>query len=357
MSRRDYYNILGVRPDASPADIKRAYHRLALQYHPDRNPDDVEADRRFRECVEAFKVLSDPEERMRFDRLGPLYRPDGRPPTPEDVQELVSDAIGGLFRRRRRGSRGDDLRIQLTLTLEEVGTGVNKELTFGRQARCRPCGASGAHPDGGRQNCEACAGTGRSPTRRILRQECARCDGQGYVVVKRCERCEGSGRAGSEETLKIRMPPGVATGVKLRVAGKGDDGVLGGAPGDLFVVVNVAEHPLFRRRGGDLLCDVPVTFAEAALGADVQVPVLEGFTTIRLPAGTTSGQLLRLQGRGLPAPDGRARGDLHLRVVVEIPSALDRAQAEALARFADTLGDGTHPTRKAFQEAVRQRAR
>jgi molecular chaperone DnaJ len=352
--RKDYYNILGIGRDATGDEIKRAFRQLALKYHPDRNPDDLDAATKFQDATEAYQVLSDPEERLKFDRLGPLYRPDGRPPTPEELQEMLSELVGGLFRRKRTQQHGDDLRTTLTVELEDVATGVIRKLQIARNVRCSVCGSTGADPNGGRKVCDGCNGTGKASARRVFRQSCARCDGRGFVVVKRCGGCDGKGLRGSEDHLKVKVPMGVSTGQKLKLRGRGHEGLTNGASGDLFVVVSVAEHPLFRRRGADLVCDLPLTFAEATLGGEITVPVLGARTTIKVPSGTPSGRILRLVGRGLPKPDG-GEGDLHLKVEVEVPPRLDRAQSEALRRFQDLAGPGAHPQRRAFDEALKER--
>ncbi len=354
MPRHDYYNLLGVSRDATADEIKKAFRKLALTYHPDRNPDDQDAARKFQDATEAYQVLSDPEERLKFDRLGPLYRPDGRPPTPEELQEMLSEMVGGLFRRKRTQQNGEDLRTTLTVELEEVATGVTRKLRIARNVRCKRCGSTGADPEGGRKACGSCDGTGKASARRVFRQSCARCDGKGFVVVKRCGVCEGKGLHGSEDHLKVKVPRGVATGQKLKLRGRGHEGMTSGASGDLFVVISVAEHPLFRRRGADLVCDLPLTYAEATLGAEVTVPVLGARTTIQVPPGTPSGRILRLSGRGLPKSDGGA-GDLHLKVEVEVPPRLSRVQADALRRFQDLAGPSEHPQRRAFDAALEER--
>ena len=297
MSRLDYYNVLGLKRDATPDEIKKAYRHLALQYHPDRNPDDTEAARRFREATEAYETLSDAEKRLRYDRLGPLYTPSGRPPTPEEMGELLSDTLGGLFRRRKRAESGEDLRYTLSISLEECASGMVEQVEFPREIRCKRCGGGGADPDKGRRECASCDGSGRTQTRRLFRHQCARCDGLGYIVIKHCERCEATGRQGSQERLKVKVPAGVANGQKLKIAGRGNEGLRGGQSGDLYVVVQVSDHALFQRRGSDLVCELPLTFSELALGAEVVVPTLEGKTTIRVPAATMPGKLLKLSGK------------------------------------------------------------
>ncbi len=359
MARRDYYAVLAVNRSASSEDIKRAFRVLALKYHPDRNPGDAEAERRFREAAEAWEVLGDSEQRARYDRLGPLFTPSGRPPTPDDLNELLRDALNGLFRRRRPGGPGEDIRFTLSISLEEAAVGAERTLDVLRTVRCRRCDGTGDHPEG-RVACVPCSGSGRSPTRRLLRTDCASCDGRGYVPAQKCDRCAGEGRHPAEDKLKVKVPPGVATGQKLKLKHKGHEppafaGTAAGAAGDLYVIVNVEDHPLFRRRGPDLMVEVPVTFTEVALGADIPVPTLGASTTIRIPAGTPSGKSFRLPGRGLPAIEGSGRGDLHVRIVVEVPLALTSEQRAAITSLADKLGADAYPSRRAWDETLKAR--
>ena len=353
--RRDYYNVLGVKKNATPDELKKAFRKLALEYHPDRNPDDLNAEARFREIVEAWEVLGDPEERIKYDRLGPFYKPNGQPPTPDELSEFVGETLGGLFKKKRRGSAGEDLRYTLTLSLEEVAVGGEKVITVPRQVACKRCAGDGADPDEGKKACDACEGSGRSPTRRLFRTDCARCDGRGYILVKRCTRCDGEGRHGVEDKLKVKVPPGVATGQKLKLRGRGNAPKGDHNAGDLLVIVNVADHPLFRRRGPDLICDVPITLSEATLGGAVTVPTLTGTTQVKIPVGTSSGKLLRLSAQGLPRREKRGKGDLHLKILVEIPGELSQDQRTLLERFQQSTSPSNHPRRAAFDQAVQER--
>lgn len=355
MARLDYYAVLGVGKEATQDEIKRSFRQLALQYHPDRNPDDVDAERRFREVAEAYQCLSDPDERARYDRLGPLYRPDGKPPSPEDVNAFVKDALATLFGRRAGQERGEDLRYTLMVSLEEVGAGAEREIEVNRRVACKRCTGSGADPEEGRKPCERCNGTGRSSARFTLRPECTACDGRGFVTVRRCTRCSGEGRHDRVDVLKVKVPPGVATGQKLKLRGKGNEGRAEGSSGDLYVLVNVADHPLFRRRGDDLLVEAPLLLGEAALGVDLKVPTLEGSTTIRIPPGTPAGKIFRLGGRGLPNLESRRRGDLHIKVGVEVPTALGERERAALAALAEQVPPSAHPQRRAWDELLRAR--
>jgi molecular chaperone DnaJ len=354
VSQRDFYNVLGVPRNAGQEDIKKAYRTLAMRWHPDRNPENDEVVQRFKDITEAYRTLSDPDKRARYDRLGPLYTADGRPPRPEDMTEMVGTVFGNLF-RRRPAQPGEDLRYTVTVTMEEVASGVEREIVVPRRVRCRKCGGDGADPDGGRETCAACGGTGKATGPRLFRTECYHCDGRGWKVKKTCSACDGDGRQSVEDALKVRIPAGVATGQKLKIKGKGDAPRGSGQEGDLFVIVSVADHPLFRRRGDDVLVEVPLTFVEAALGADIDVPTLEGRTTIRVPQGTPAGKIFRLAGRGLPRLGRAERGDLHLQVTLEIPERLAGDDKDALVRWAKSLSAGSHPKREAFGAAVEQR--
>ncbi|MEZ4236146.1 MAG: J domain-containing protein [Myxococcota bacterium] len=354
MAARDYYNILGIERHVSVEEVKRAYRVLARKWHPDRNAGDAEAATRFKDITEAYRTLSDPEKRARYDRLGPLYTEDGRPPRPEDLNAVVGTMWNNLF-RRRAGGRGEDLRYTVSVTLEEVASGTEKEIVVPRFTQCSTCAGDGADPKDGKEECEVCKGTGRATGPRLLRTDCYHCGGKGYVVVKPCPDCGGDGRNGLEEQLRVKVPAGVATGQKLKVGGKGNAPRGSGESGDLFVIVSVADHPLFRRRGDDVMLDLPLTYAELALGADVTVPTLDGTTTIRIPAGSIPGKVLRLAGRGLPHLNSQTRGDLHLQLVLEVPAELSDAHRQQLATWADALPRDVHPRRVEFDKLVEER--
>ena len=357
MATRDYYNILGVERSASADEIKRSYRVLARRWHPDRNQQDPEAETRFKDITEAYRTLSDPEKRARYDRMGPLYTEDGRPPRPEDLNEVVGTMWNNLFRRRPQ-ERGEDLRYTVSVTLEEVASGTEKEIVVPRFVRCRTCSGDGADPDGGKKPCEVCKGSGRASGPRLLRSDCYHCAGKGFTIDKACPSCNGDGRQGLEDILPVRVPQGVATGQKLKVAGKGNAPKGSGEPGDLFVIVSVAEHPLVRRRGDDVLLELPLTFAELTLGADVTVPTLEGTTTIRIPPGSHPGKVLRLAGRGLPPlgkPESAQRGDLHLQLMLEVPAGLEETQRQQLEAWAAALSPESHPRRAHFDQLVQER--
>lgn len=355
MSSRDYYNVLGVSRNASPEAVKKAYRSLALRFHPDRNPGDPVAERRFKEVNEAYRVLSDPAERGRYDRLGPLYNPDGKPPTPDDVSEVFGRMWDNLF-GRREPEKGEDLKYTVSVTLEEVDQGVRRELVVPRHVRCLDCEGYGVRP-ADRATCPVCDGSGRSTGSRLLRTRCYHCEGRGWVAEASCATCDGDGRLERDDRIKVTVPPGVATGQKLKVAGKGHEPRGHGDAGDLYVVVSVAEHALFQRRGHDLYLELPLRYADAVLGADVTVPTLGGTTVIRVPAGTPPGRVLRLPDRGLPrrASGPSGRGDLHLEVLVEIPQGLTDDERNALTGWSTALPPARHPRRAAFERALAER--
>ncbi len=354
MPTPDYYNILGVSRTATADEIKKAYRGLAMRWHPDRNPEDKDAAHKFKDITAAYRCLSNADERAKYDRLGPLYTSDGRPPRPEEVSAVAGTLWGNLF-GRRRPERGDDLRYTISVTLEEVAHGVDKEIVVPRLDRCPTCEGDGADPEEGRKTCEVCNGTGRSSGPRLLRSDCYHCDGKGWRVVKKCPGCAGEGRRALDEKLVVKVPAGIASGQKLKISAKGNAPKGSGPEGDLFVIVNVGEHALFRRRGDDVLVEVPLTYAEAALGTDLVVPTLEGTTTIRIPPGTPSGRVFRLASRGLPRVGRGRRGDLHVQVELEVPPALDGAHRDALTQWASDLPSSVHPRRAAFLQAVQER--
>ncbi|MBT3219250.1 MAG: J domain-containing protein [Proteobacteria bacterium] len=357
MAHRDYYNILGVPRRASQDDIKKAYRTLAMRWHPDRNPGDEAAESRFKDITEAYKTLGDPAKRSRYDRLGPLYTESGRPPRPEDINEAVGTMfhnLTGIFGRRKK-RRGEDLRYTISLTLEDVAKGTQKLIVVPRKVGCPKCAGDGANPNGGKQACSYCSGTGRASGPRLFRTDCYHCEGLGYTIADACPNCEGEARVTIEDSLKVKVPPGVATGQKLKFKGKGNASEGSGVEGDLFVVVNVADHPLFRRRGDDILIDLPLTFTEVSLGANVTVPTLDGNTTIHIPPSSQPGKILRLAGRGLPKVGRSGRGDQHLQIVLEIPQNLTTEQKSALEQWSANLSPETHPCRTAFRQAVEER--
>ncbi len=363
--KRDYYEILGVGRDASEDELKSAYRKLALENHPDRNPDDAGAEERFKEASEAYAVLSDAEKRAKYDRFG--HEAVGGPGGPgfQDFQgfgDIFNDLFGDLFgsrmggRGRGRGQRGADLRYNLEIELTDVLEGKEVQVDLPKMMRCDPCEGSGARPGTTPEVCSRCQGSGQAIFQQGLfriSRPCDACRGEGQVIRDPCSQCRGSGRIEGQKTIKVRVPPGIEDGMRLRVAGEGEAGISGGPPGDLFVVILVAEHPFFVREGTDLLCEVPIQFVQAALGHEVEVPTLEGKVSLRIPEGTQSGKTLRLRGKGVPPVGSSTRGDQLVRIFVEVPTRLTDRQRELLEQFAEESDTAVSPVTKGFLDKLR----
>ena len=341
MAADDYYEVLGVPRNASEGDIKKAFRQLAMKHHPDRNPDDRSAEERFKTINEAYAILSDPDKRAQYDRFGRVDLPPGGVDF-GGFGDLFEDIFEGFFAGggrgggRSRARRGDDLRYDLELTLEEAATGVEPRLQIPRRETCEACRGLGVEAGSKRTPCPTCKGRGQLRYQQgflTVARTCPQCAGEGQVNRHPCKPCGGEGRIAHDRTLKVRIPAGVEDGMQLRLSGEGEGGLRGGPPGDLYVVVHVREHAFFTRHGHDLLCTLPVTFTQAALGAEVDVPLLEGTAKLKVPAGTQNAEILRLPGKGMPAVQGRGRGDACYRVVVEVPAKLSARQRELLEEF------------------------
>ncbi len=370
MARRDYYEVLGVPRHADAGALKAAYRRLALQYHPDRNPDDPSAEERFKEASEAYAVLSDPEKRRSYDRFGFQglggAGPGGFPDFGDlgGFGDLFNDLFGDIFggraggrRHRGRGQRGADLRYNLEVELADVLTGVEPTLDLPKMRPCATCSGSGARPGSGPTLCDRCRGTGQVIFQQgffRISRPCDACGGAGEVVRDRCSACRGSGRTEGQQSLTVKVPPGIEDGSRLRIPGEGEAGIAGGPPGDLYVVISIKRNPFFERDGSDLLCEVPVQFVQAVLGTEIEVPTLEGKVKMSIPEGTQSGTVFRLRSRGLPALGSGVRGDQLVRIFVEVPSQVTGRQRELLEQFAAESGVEMSPVTKSFLEKLRK---
>jgi molecular chaperone DnaJ len=350
MSKRDYYEVLGLERGADEDDIKKAYRRLAMKLHPDRNPDDPTAAERFREASEAYEVLSDPEKRQAYDRFGHAAI-DGNGMGGGfgggSFGDIFGDVFGDIFGagggRRSSVMRGSDLRYALELDLEQAVRGDNVEIRIPVLAVCDDCDGSGAKPGSSPVTCPDCGGVGHIRVAQgffSLQQTCPRCRGIGKIITDPCRPCGGQGRVERRKTLSVRIPPGVDTGDRIRLTGEGEAGVNGGPPGDLYVQVEVREHPIFTRDGRNLLCEVPIDFVDAALGGELEVPTLDGRVKLKIPPETQTGKLFRLRGKGVTPVRGGGVGDLLCRVTVETPVNLTERQKALLREFQTSVSDG-----------------
>ncbi len=366
--KRDYYEILGVRRSASSEEIKKAYRKLALKYHPDRNPGDKEAEEKFKEASEAYQVLSDPERRAQYDRFGHAAFEQGGAGcggfdfSASTFEDLFGEIFGEFFgtsgkRSRSRARRGEDLRYDLEISFEEAAFGTEKTIQVPRLASCDACRGRGTKDGAERATCPTCRGVGQVRYQQgffTIAKTCGQCAGQGTIIRDPCRVCGGSGVVQKTRALNVRIPAGVDTGTRLKLSGEGEVGRGGGPPGDLYVVLRVREHPLFRREGVDVLCEVPISFTQAALGAEIEVPTLEGKVKLKIPAGTQSGTVLRLRGKGVPELQGHGRGDQLVRILVEVPRKLSQKQRELLEEFARLSGEEVHPLAKGFFEKMKE---
>lgn len=353
MSKRDYYEVLGVSRDVSEAELKKAYRAKALADHPDRNPGDDAAEERFKEASEAYAVLSDGEKRQTYDRFGHAglgaaggaggFQDFGDLGNFSDIfNDLFGDIFGGRGGGRRgRGQRGADLRYNLEIDFDDVLNGVEPQIKIPKMRPCQTCEGSGAEPGTRPETCGRCRGTGQVVLQqgffRIARP-CDDCGGAGEIVRNRCSDCRGLGRIEGEQTISVRVPPGVDDGTRLRLTGEGEAGISGGPPGDLYVVISVSPHELFERDGRDVHCAAPVSFPQAALGAEIEVETLDGVVSLSVPAGTQSGKVFRMRGKGLPSLRSSGRGDHMVHVYVEVPGKLTRRQRELLEELAEESG-------------------
>lgn len=371
MAKRDYYKVLDVPRNASEADIKKAYRRLAMKYHPDRNPGDKEAEESFKEAKEAYEVLSDEQKRAIYDQHGhdgidaARQGGGGGGFSGGDFGDIFGEVFGDIFGGGRRGGRsqvfrGADLRYELELELPQAVFGYTTEIEIPRLMECETCHGSGAAKGHTPTTCDQCQGSGQMRISQgffQLQQPCNRCRGTGRIIRNPCDTCLGQGRVRRTRKLSVKVPAGVSTGDRIRLGGEGEAGRNGGPPGDLYIEMNVKPHPIFEREGDDLSCEVPVSFATAVLGGSVKVPTLEGDVSLKIPAETQSGRVFRLRDKGVKPVRGGDRGDLFCRVVVETPVNLSSDQRELLKQFDESLrsdGRGHTPREEGFFEGVKR---
>jgi molecular chaperone DnaJ len=376
VSKRDYYEILCVERVASIEEIKKSYRKLAVKYHPDKNPGDKTAEEQFKELGEAYEILSDSQKRALYDqhghaafdrRSGGFARGGGGGfHDPFDIfrevfggggGNIFDDLFGGGRADPTQPQRGEDLRYDMEITFEEAAHGVEKEISVTKADRCDVCDGSGAEAGSRVKTCPTCGGRGQVITSRgifSIAQTCPACQGAGRVIEKPCKGCHGSGRRDRASKIKLRIPGGVDTGSRLRSVGNGQAGLRGGPSGDLYVILHVKAHEIFQRDGDDLLCEVPVGFVQAALGTDIEVPTLTGKAEIKIPAGTQPGTMFRLKGKGVKNVEGYGHGDLHVRVMVEVPTHLTAAQKAKLQEFAELCNGKESPLSQGFFEKAKK---
>jgi molecular chaperone DnaJ len=368
--KRDYYEVLGVPRDCSEAELKSAYRKLALQYHPDRNPDAKEtSEEKFKEITEAYGVLADAQKRAAYDRFGHAgvsgpggFTPDFSSTIFADFEDIFGEffGFGDLFGRgrgrSRRPARGADLRYDLEISFEEAAEGLDTKIKIPRSEVCSVCRGTGARKGSPPVTCHVCGGHGQVRQQQgffTITRPCSNCQGLGQVIREPCVTCHGEGRTRQEKVLGIKIPPGVDEGTRLRVSGEGEAGHHGGPSGDLYVVLRVREHPFFERQGSDLYCSIPISFAQATLGTEIEVPLLQGYERLRVPEGTQPGSVFKLRGKGMPSLDGRGGGDLYVSIHVVVPTNLSREQR----RLVETLGSSSSVENKPLERRLSEKAK
>ncbi|MFZ1908026.1 MAG: molecular chaperone DnaJ [Burkholderiales bacterium] len=365
MAKRDYYEVLGVNRDASEEEIKKAYRRLAMKWHPDRNPDNPKAEEHFKEANEAYEVLTSAEKRAAYDQYGHAgVHPQGSAGGAAGFGDIFSDIFGEIFGGQRGGRstvyRGADLRYNLQITLEQAAHGFETKIRIPGVAQCETCGGGGARKGTQTQTCPTCHGAGQvriSQGPFSIAQTCPRCHGSGKIIPHPCDECGGTGRVKLQKTLSVKIPAGVDEGDRVRLSGEGEPGVNGGPPGDLYVQVQVKQHPVFQRDHDDLHCEMPVSFATAALGGEIEIPTLDSSARIKVPAETQSGKVFRLRGKGIVGVRSRSAGDLFCHVVVETPVKLTERQKDLLREFESISQEDSarhNPRSKSWLEKVKE---
>ena len=369
--KRDYYEVLGVDKNASEAEIKRAYRKVAKKYHPDMNPGDKEAEEKFKEAAEAYEVLSDPEKKSKYDQFGHAAFEQGGGGAGGfggfdfggDMGDIFGDIFGDFFGGGRRGGdarrngprQGANLRAGVRITFDDAIRGVEKELEITLKEECKTCNGSGAKPGTSPETCPKCKGTGQvvftqqsmfGTVRNV--QTCPDCNGSGQIIRNKCTDCSGTGYIKVRKRIKVPIPAGIDNGQTISIRGQGHAGKNGGPSGDLLITITVRPHELFRREGTSVLCEAPITFAQACLGAELEIPTIDGKVKYELPEGTQSGTTFRLKGKGIPELNGRGRGDQYVTVYIETPRNLNREQKDALKKFAESVGDNNYEERRKF---------
>jgi molecular chaperone DnaJ len=370
VAKRDYYEVLGVSRDADDQAVKSAYRKLALQYHPDRNPGDHAAEEKFKEAAEAYSVLSDAQKRAAYDRFGHQgvgsaagggFDANGFPDLGDILNDMFGFGMGDMFgggarQRRNRAQRGEDLRYDLEISFEDSMRGMTAEIQVPRMEECARCKGKGAEPDDGLTTCPTCRGRGEVIYQQAflqVRRTCAMCGGRGQIIRRPCKECKGDCYLRRERKLKVNIPAGVDNGTQLRLSQEGQPGVNGGPPGDLYVVLKVAEHPIFERRKSDLHCVVPINVAQAALGASLDILTFDGLQTVKIPEGAQPGMRLKLKGLGVPHLNASGRGDLYVELDVKIPQKLTREQRKLFEQLRELLPVENEPHEKGLLDKVR----
>lgn len=376
MAKRDYYEVLGIDRNATETDIKKAYRKLAVKFHPDKNPGDKAAEEKFKEAAEAYEILSTPEKRKTYDQFGHeglsgQFSQGGFQWSDfshfNDFEDILGDLFGGgifgdAFGRRsgragaRRVYRGNDLTYSLKIDFVEAAKGVSKEIRFKKHTSCSACNGSGAAPGTSETTCPQCGGTGQIRISQgffTINRSCDACRGMGKVIKNPCTTCKGSGLMLKEKHLNIKIPAGIEDGARLKLTGEGEDGPHGGPSGNLFITIHVKPHDFFTRERNDIICEVPISFPKAALGGEVEVPTLTGKIKLKIPAGTQSGKIFRIKGKGFPDLHGYGHGDLLIRIIVETPTKLTREQEDLLRQFADISQEDGYPMIDAFIRKVK----
>ena len=360
MSKRDYYEVLGVSRDASERDIKKAYKRLAMKFHPDRTKGDKGMEEQFKEVKEAYEVLNDAQKKAAYDQYGHAgVNQQGGHGGHGDFGDIFGDVFGDIFggggggRGRQRAQRGSDLRYNMELTLEEAVRGISKTIRIPSQCHCEVCNGSGAKSGSKAATCSTCHGQGQVQMRQgffAVNQACPTCHGKGKIIKDPCRKCHGEGRYERTKDLKVTIPAGVDTGDRIRLTGEGEAGDMGAPAGDLYVQVSVREHAIFERDGSNLYCEVPISFTHAALGGEIEVPTLDGRVKLKVPAETQTGRMFRLRGKGVKSVRGGAVGDLMCKVTLETPVKLNAEQKELLQQFEASLNSGSAKKHKPKSE-------